>query len=423
MRSRGESARAWAEHALRGAALALVLWAMWRVVAANRTGGALALDGATVESEWPKLLDGTHRAAHLTRGTSLPADSTRDVLAAFAHAGGRFSWSGPPGAAIALSVERAREPVPSLVVRAVGEGRVTVRDGASVLDSTRDAAAGMTIVAVAAPGEVRATGGAGTAVVTPPPVRPLRSVLVFGRASWETKFTIAALEEDGWTVESRVSLAPRADMITGTRPVLDTAHYAAVVAIDSSVADRAAAIVTYVRSGGGLVLLTEAARLGGFAAMIPATVGARAAPGRRAVDPAAPLASLGVTPLTMRGGAVARETRGSVVTVAAQRSGAGRVAVVGYDELWRWRLEGGDDAVVAHRRWWSRLVGAVAADGGPAGSAAEGAPVARWRDALGAPTTAPPDQAPADALPPWLLPVLCAILLAEWGSRRTRGAR
>jgi hypothetical protein len=53
----------------------------------------------------------------------------------------------------------------------------------------------------------------------------------------------------------------------------------------------------------------------------------------------------------------------------------------------------------------------------------EGAPVARLYDALGGPTAVTPRRAPIERLPVWLLPAICVLLLAEWGSRRSRGAQ
>jgi hypothetical protein len=57
-------------------------------------------------------------------------------------------------------------------------------------------------------------------------------------------------------------------------------------------------------------------------------------------------------------------------------------------------------------------------------SAAEDAtPLASTVHALGAPSAAPArvtDRGPA--LPPWLAPLILLLLVAEWASRRTRGA-
>lgn len=114
-----------------------------------------------------------------------------------------------------------------------------------------------------------------------------------------------------------------------------------------------------------------------------------------------------------------------MITSAARRVGAGRVVQLAYEDTWRWRLQGGDGAVAAHRAWWTRAVAAAVA---PPLSApftapgAEGAPMARLVDALGPPSDRPAPAAPR-GLPPWLLPAICMILLVEWGSRRLRGAR
>jgi hypothetical protein len=129
---------------------------------------------------------------------------------------------------------------------------------------------------------------------------------------------------------------------------------------------------------------------------------------------------------SLRADAVRLSARGSLVTSAARREGAGRVLQAGYDETWRWRMEGGSDAVAAHRAWWSRMVGSVAAVPLPAAgesSSAEGAPLARLVDALGPATNAPPQESAPRTLPAWLLPLLLVLLLGEWASRRARGAR
>lgn len=412
------------ERALRAAAFALVAWAIWRVTLASSSTRTLALGGADIERAWPALLDGTHRAAHLQLSGTLPSDSTRDLLSALRRAGTMVTWSSPPIAPLALSVERLREPEQALLIRTLGTGAIALRDSVSPLDSITDGSRGATVIAAAPDGPVQAAGRSGIARAVPPPVSPLRTVLVLGRASWETKFTVAALEEQGWTVEARIPVAPTALVTTGTRQPLDTAHYAAVVALDSAATEIAPTIVSFVRAGGGLVLFGDAARLGAFREIAPATPGLSELSAKRSFDASQPLASLALSPLVgLRGDAVALDSRGTAVAVAARRERAGRVLMLGYEESWHWRLEGGDDAVSAHRRWWSRNVGAVAAGGADGAYAPEGAPVAKWIDALGAPSTEAPAGAPADPLPQWLLPVLCIILLAEWGSRRLRGAR
>jgi hypothetical protein len=109
---------------------------------------------------------------------------------------------------------------------------------------------------------------------------------------------------------------------------------------------------------------------------------------------------------------------------------AGRVVQTGYDETWRWRMSGGEEAVAAHREWWSRLVAAVAyaplVPRASAPSALDETPLASLIDALG--PAAPLDSRLVprtnDARITWtLFALVVASLLAEWTSRRLRGAR
>ena len=80
----------------------------------------------------------------------------------------------------------------------------------------------------------------------------LKPVLVLGAAGWESKFTIAALEERGWRVASRVRVAPNVDVTQGPLGAIDTARYSAVIALDSTAASSATAIARYAREGGGV---------------------------------------------------------------------------------------------------------------------------------------------------------------------------
>ncbi|MHB1299107.1 MAG: hypothetical protein ACYC0B_11315, partial [Gemmatimonadaceae bacterium] len=145
--------------------------------------------------------------------------------------------------------------------------------------------------------------------------------------------------------------------------------------------------------------------------------------------------------------AVVLERRDSEVAAAARRVGAGRVVQMGYAETWRWRMQGEGASVSEHRDYWSRLVGAVAAARYKATSdvaasdaiaapgtiasrntvrEANAAPLASTVHALGAPLAASPAAATGRGrqapLPIWLGPLILALLVAEWASRRTRGA-
>jgi len=129
--------------------------------------------------------------------------------------------------------------------------------------------------------------------------------------------------------------------------------------------------------------------------------------------------------------AVALERRGDAVVAAARRVGPGRVVQLGYDETWRWRMEGADGAADEHRRWWSAVVASVAHAPAALAPAApdttDPAPRAALVEALGAPAPSASARAPAaprrerpDSL---FLAAACTALLAEWASRRLRGAR
>ncbi|HEX5831226.1 MAG TPA: hypothetical protein VFY16_09605, partial [Gemmatimonadaceae bacterium] len=128
-----------------------------------------------------------------------------------------------------------------------------------------------------------------------------------------------------------------------------------------------------------------------------------------------------------RADAVALETRGDELAVAARRVGRGRVVQHGYEESWPWRMAGGDAAPAAHRRWWSGLVSAAAhAPAVPrAELALDDAPLARLVSTLGPPVAPPRAAAPVrpDGAPWWLFAGAAIALLLEWASRRLRGAR
>jgi len=281
-------------------------------------------------------------------------------------------------------------------------------------------------------GDLRARGTTYTASTIARDTIALRPVLVLGVASWESKFTIAALEERGWRVASRLRVAPGVEITQGPLGAIDTSRYAAVVVLDTSAAPAADAIARYARTGGGVVLAANTARLASLSGIAAGAVGARVAGIAGAVASAVPRTGLGVFPVAAaRSDAVPLERRSAAVTVAARRVDAGRVVQTGYDETWRWRMSGGEEAVAAHREWWSHLVSAVAyaplvrrASTGDV--AIDETPLASLIDAVGPATSldaAPrsdPDRSRTTRL---LFAIVVGALLLEWASRRLRGAR
>ncbi len=357
-----------------------------------------------------------------------PSAVVRDSLAAHRKAGADVRWSARTNQPLAASAERRAAPDGAVTLVVVASSDVIVNDGAAA-DTLRRATTGAKFEIPAPSHDVGITSGGMRAYVTVPAAAPTRSVLVLGHASWESKFTIAALEEDGWHVDARITVAPGADMRQGavtSFASLDTARYAAVVLLDSTATLDGAALERFVRSGGGVVMAADAAPARRAAALAVGVAGTlRRAP--ITFDASQPLASLAFRPLDgVRADASVLERRGAAAAVAARRIGLGRVLQFGYTDLWRWRLQGGDDALAAHRAWWTRAVSAVAFQQTPSpfsSRSPEGAPLARLASALGAPTVGAAPFRGSQPLPPWLMPLLLLILLGEWGSRRLRGAR
>lgn len=425
------------ERALRAVSFALMAFAFWRMLTGARAGETLDLRVSSLARD-PGSIERVHAAALHVIVDALPSPADRDALAAVAHAGTRVTWSVPgatpsapwPGyPALAIVATRIREPGDPVRVTVASNADVTLGDSLAALDSLRapSVVRGTTIDLHTLRGVLTARSGAVATPVGIPAAAPMHPVLVIGRAGWEAKFAVAALEEQGWRVDARLSVAPGADVTQGAAVAIDTSRFSAIVALDTMLGPAGASIARFVRAGGGLVLLASAANAPSVRAIAPARAGNLRFAGTRSFDVSEPVNAMPVWPLLdLRADAVPLSMRGALVTAAARREGAGRVLQLGFDETWRWRMQGGADGVVKHRVWWSRLVASVAATpiAPVAGSrSAEGAPLARLVDALG-------PQVMAGAGPPsthepraWLVPALVLSLLVEWGSRRWRGAR
>ena len=435
MRSRAEPAtervRRAAELALRAVALVALVTLLWRAL---RPAPAAGGDDATGDLT-PTLRRWTLSAPADLRVTldRAPDASTRDWLRALAHAGSVARWSASrPIRASAVVAEPASEPSGATRVRfaAAGGEPVSIGDAAGLIDTVpRGGPAELELASVV--GNVRAAGPTFSATTAARDSFALKPVLVVGAAGWESKFTIAALEERGWRVASRVRVAPNVEVTQGPPGAIDTARYSAVIALDSSAAASAPAMARFARDGGGVILAGAAARLGGVSSIAAGGVGRRVAGVAGAIASTAPRTGLGVFPVTpLVSDAVALESRENAVTVAARRVDAGRVVQSGYDETWRWRMAGGDEAAAAHREWWSRLVAAVAyaplvARPLPPDAAIDETPLASLVDALGpaSPFEARAPTRDGTRTTRFLFALVVGALLLEWASRRLRGAR
>jgi hypothetical protein len=396
------------EYVLRGVvvgALAAMLWASSR--APNDTKGDIVSAravGASELAQWSKAPTAPVRINLQLH--SVPSRIERTWLAALAGAGTTVSWRGDLTPLMA-AVEPIVEPNGGAIVRVAAPNavRVVVGDEIGALDSARITRSGATFVLGARLDSVTVSANGSAATAVRRDSVSLRKVLVIGAAGWESKFTAAALEEEGWKVDVFARVAPSVDVTTGPAATIDTSRYAAVVALDASAGPYVARLTAFVRAGGGLILAAPAATT-------------------------AAMASLRVTGTD----AIVLEKRGATPMVSARRVGAGRVIQIAYEDTWRSRMNGSDAAVAEHRRLWNKLVssvayapvvrsGSMAASKGNRSADRYDAPLAALFGALG-PASAAAHRAmmPARARLSVILFVgLVAALLAEVASRRVRG--
>lgn len=427
--------RASIERALRAAAFLMLVVALWRAImetsgTAPELADSLALERALVR--WSTVVSPDQV---YTRLDSMPQPAQRDWLAALSAAGTRVSWGSGTLLPTALAVDLTADPQGGEHVRVAAPAHSTVvlSDEISVIDTAVVQSAGVLFDLGALPRAVSVTVNEQKSGVSVRDSLRLHRIAVLGRAGWEGKFVVAALEERGWKVDALLRVAPSNDVRQGSIEPIDTAHYAAVVALDTSAARYGGQIVRYVREGGGLVMTPDVARHASFAML--ASGGQGELREERELSPASadPRQALALVPIVnAHGETVVLEKRDALTTVAARRVDLGRVLQIGYRDVWRWRMEGGPTAVEAHRAWWANLVSAVAyARAEPPTSDStttvitNGAPYATLVDRLG--PQSPPVHFAAlvddTSVRWWILGGLGVVLFAEWASRRLRGAR
>lgn len=424
-----------AECALRLLLVVVLALALWRSIRAVQSGAVTEPARASALDE--TLLRAT--ASERVGAVDVHVDAAlspvqRAWLAALQRAGVDVSWRGDVPA-IAVTVDRAREPVARARVRVVarGGGTVVIADSIGAIDSVR-AVGGASLEAANVVGRVMARQGGFSATASVPAGTDRRHVLVLGRAGWESRFVLAALGEAGWQVRGRLPVAPGVSVVDASLLPVDTSRYDVVIALDSSAADLAPAVVRFVGQGGGAVVAGSALDIGVWRAIVPARAGARR-PGRILLDgDTLTRADLPLRPLVaVRDDAVPLERQAAGPVVAIRRSGRGRVASIGYDESWRWRMQGGPAGEAAHREWWSRMTGLVAPEraveraaehDSPASVETSAVPRAALIASLGPPSPARSSarHSSANRLPLALLVLIAIALLAETSSRRFRGA-
>jgi hypothetical protein len=292
---------------------------------------------------------------------SVPSKIERAWLGALAGAGSSVTWSGDLPA-VMIDAQPVASPTggTKILVAAPSGSSVVMSDEVGVIDTLRphDAGASVTVKSVADRLSARAKSSVASTVTRDSVV--LHKVLVISDAGWESKFVVAALEEEGWKVQARMRIAPGVDVTQGSAAI-DTSQYSAVVALDAGASPYANRIVEFARNGGGVILGPGAASIEAMAPLRAGSVGRSTESRGVQSGGAISLATLPLAPITsLRSDATAFEKRGAAVAIAAERVGAGRVLQLGYEDTWRWRMSGGDAGVLDHRLWWTRLVSSVA---------------------------------------------------------------
>ena len=361
------------------------------------------------------------------RASSTPDATQRDWLLALRRTGSELAWTAEDTIGSALVVEPAPlgEGLSRLALLGTPERTVLLSDRLGRVDSIRIGRTGAAWVRLRPLGTIRAELSNSSPVTTERDSLVAKPLLLLGSAGWEAKFVAAALEEDGWSVSSRMTVAPGAVVRQGSAATIDTASYGAVIVIDSVSPIDAGVITRFVNEGGGLLASGPGVRHPSLRGLLPRQSGE--IPGvLGGLQGPYPRSGLNTRALVSFERNVVFERRNGAVIVSALRVGSGRVVAAGYDDTWRLRMVPADErAPVAHREWWSSMAGNVVQtrlvprETPPVDEAPHASTVA----ALGAPL--PPRQPPDDASPfPWdaLLAAAGAVaLLGEWLSRRLRG--
>lgn len=423
------------EGVLRGIVIAALVVMFWQSLRgqSNSVSQAVNARGAGVGgalAKWSAMAKAPGRI-HVQLD-SVPSPRDRAWLGALAGAGSSVTWSGdvPP---VMIDAEPIASPTGGtrILVAAPNGSSVVMSDGIGPIDTVQVQGAGAALAVNSVAGSVtaRVRGSAASTLQRDSVV--LRKVRVIGDAGWESKFIVAALEEEGWQVDAFIRVAPGVDVTQSSAPAIDTSRYSAVVALDGAAAPYANRIIEFARTGGGVLLAPQAATLDAMTPLRIGVVGRATAEALAAqIAGAVTLTTLSLSPITsLRIDAVPLERQAGTVAIAARRVGAGRVLQLGYEDTWRWRMRGGEDAVRDHREWWTGLVSNVAYAPRVARESAatpiDEAPMAGLVASIGPRTSGSAfvnlsrSQSESTA---WLFVFMTLGLIGEVASRRLRGA-
>jgi hypothetical protein len=421
------------EQVLRGIVIVVLAAVLWQSLHEQRDSGGRTLGargiGRAALADWSSLPNAAGRI-HVQLD-SVPSNIERAWLGALAGAGTSVTWSGDLPS-VMIDAQPVASPIggTKLLVAAPSGSSVVMSDEVGVIDTLRPHDAGVSVTLNSVADRLTARSKSSVASTATRDSVVLHRILVIGEAGWESKFVVAALEEEGWRVDALIRLAPSVDVTQGSAAI-DTSRYSVVVALDAGASPYANRIVEFARNGGGVILGPGAASLDAMAPLRAGAVG-RSISETRGVQSAGAvsLATLPLAPITsLRTDATPFEKRGPAVAIAAERVGAGRVLQLGYEDTWRWRMSGGDGAVRDHRLWWTRLVSSVAnAPRIPRTTSTmstDEAPMIGLVTAIGSATPVEAKSGlsgnQSDRIA-WLFVLLTLGLIGEIASRRIRGA-
>jgi len=431
-------------HALGFVCMLLLAWRLFTPRAAAIPRVQVGTNGA-MDASVASLLGARSDSVSVT--LRAPPDArTRALLRAVRGSGRTVALTATSAlTSIAVTVEEEWRASGGTRVQLVASGAapLTISDAAGLVDTMPVDSAGLRVRSGPVQGALRVdvptthAAAASLGARLPDAAR----VLVAGGASWESRFLIAALEEAGWLVDASIVLSPKVTISQGTERTPSRDRHAVVVVLPGTPSSVTAALPQFVRAGGGVLIVGEAARIASLGAIRAGAPGATIAGAVGAESSSEPRHGLDLVPITsLADGGVPLEARDGRTAIAARRVGAGRVVQVGYENSWLWRMAGDDDAPGAHRRWWTSLLSGIVplsapVSRGPADvehDTLDAAPVAALARELGLPQVRAEPLASvashtmaASVLQMldvrWLLAAILLSLVASWTLRRWRG--
>jgi len=422
------------EQALRGIVIVVLAVMLWQSLREQTDSGGQLVNargvGGGALATWSKMAKAPGRI--YVQLDSAPTPVERSWLGALAGAGSSVMWSGEL-APMMIDAQPVASPAggTNVLVAAPGGSSVVVSDDVGPIDTVRAQSVGAMLALSSEPDLLTARAKGSIASTGPRNSVVLHKVLVIGDAGWESKFVVAALEEEGWRVDAFIRLAPGVDVTQGSAAPIDTSRYSAVIALDGAASPYANRILEFVRTGGGVVLAPQAAALDAIAPLRAGAAGRATSESRASqASGSLSLATLALAPITsLKSDAVPVEKRAGVTAIAARRINAGRVLQFGYEDTWRWRMSGGEGAVRDHGIWWTSLVSSVAyAQRVPrtiAKASTDAAPTIGLVAAIGPATSASGLLnllGKRSGWMVWLIVLLALGLVGEVASRRLRGA-